>query len=65
MVKFILLTEPQALDLKELLRKIYEHYTNYVTKNPLYKINEPLYDCTLFIQHLDNEIKDWKPPTTR
>lgn len=65
MIKFILLTEPQAGDLKELLRKIYEDYAADVMKNPLYTLGEPIYNCTQFIQHLDNNIKDWKNPAPR
>jgi hypothetical protein len=50
-LKFVLLTEPGAGDMREALKTIYNLYIQYVAKNPLYKINERI-ECELFIHHL-------------
>ena len=60
MIKFILLTEPQAGDMREFLRKLFEHYTNYVIKNPLFELNSKLDTCTQFVKRVDDEARDWK-----
>ena len=41
------------------LKKVYEYYTNFVIKNPLFELNSTI-DCVQFIEHLDNEVKDCK-----
>jgi len=63
MVKFILITDENTGDMKEFLKKVYEYYTNFVIKNPLFELNSTI-DCLQFIEHLDNEVKDWKSPSS-
>lgn len=63
MVKFILITDESTGDMREFLKKVYEYYTNFVIKNPLFELNSTI-DCVQFIEHLDNEVKDWKSPSS-
>mmetsp|Transcript_875 Transcript_875/g.1103 ORF Transcript_875/g.1103 Transcript_875/m.1103 type:complete len:141 (-) Transcript_875:3368-3790(-) len=63
MVKFILLTDPNVGDMRELLKKFFEYYTTYVVKNPMYELNSKIDNCTLFIEHLDQEVKNWRMPS--
>lgn len=51
-LRFALLTEPRAGDLRECLRYIYNAcYVEYVTKNPLYTPGEP-FTCKQFTTEL-------------
>uniref|UniRef100_A0A7S4P1M2 Trafficking protein particle complex subunit n=1 Tax=Paramoeba aestuarina TaxID=180227 RepID=A0A7S4P1M2_9EUKA len=58
-IKFILLTEPGAGDLSATLKEIYNNYVRFCTKNPLYKIGDPI-KCDLFSQSLQAQIQKLK-----
>jgi hypothetical protein len=56
-LKFVLLSDPDTPDLRDTLRQIYRNvFVEYVIKNPLYKIGDPI-KCELFSQNLQKEIK--------
>mmetsp|Transcript_29077 Transcript_29077/g.32293 ORF Transcript_29077/g.32293 Transcript_29077/m.32293 type:complete len:140 (+) Transcript_29077:16-435(+) len=47
-VKFIINTDPKVSSMQSQLHRIYrDFFVEYVVKNPLYKLNEPV-DCVLF-----------------
>lgn len=46
-VKFMVISEPVQSGMEALLRKIYEHYADYVLKNPFYSLEMPI-RCELF-----------------
>lgn len=57
-LKLILISDPQANNLSLELQKIYkEIYVEYVAKNPLYKIDDPI-NCSHFVIKLDNHIRN-------
>jgi len=49
--KFLLFTEPQQPNVDNIMRKIYELYADYVTKNPFYQMEMPI-RCEAFERHL-------------
>ncbi|KAJ1621266.1 trafficking protein particle complex subunit 1 [Pavlovales sp. CCMP2436] len=52
-LRFILNTDPQSGDMRECLRHIYSNvYVEFASKNPLYKLGEPL-NNELFVAALD------------
>jgi hypothetical protein len=50
-VKFIVVIDKQQQKVPELLKKIYELYTDYVLKNPFYSLDMPI-KCELFTTNL-------------
>jgi len=50
-VKFIVLADNRQSKVEELLRKIYELYSDYVLKNPFYSLDMPI-RCDLFSSNL-------------
>eukprot|EP00002_Diphylleia_rotans_P008734 TRINITY_DN18733_c0_g1_i1.p2 TRINITY_DN18733_c0_g1~~TRINITY_DN18733_c0_g1_i1.p2 ORF type:complete len:145 (+),score=39.22 TRINITY_DN18733_c0_g1_i1:49-483(+) len=56
-LKFIMLTEPNTDDLREELRFIYANiFVEYVIKNPLYKLHDPV-ESEQFVSHLHRYLK--------
>ena len=56
-IKFIITSDPDVGDLRDALRSLYKNvFVEYVIKNPLYKLNEPV-KCELFIENLNKEVK--------
>eukprot|EP00011_Vannellida_sp_DIVA3-517-6-12_P014583 CAMPEP_0114619492 /NCGR_PEP_ID=MMETSP0168-20121206/8241_1 /TAXON_ID=95228 ORGANISM="Vannella sp., Strain DIVA3 517/6/12" /NCGR_SAMPLE_ID=MMETSP0168 /ASSEMBLY_ACC=CAM_ASM_000044 /LENGTH=139 /DNA_ID=CAMNT_0001830661 /DNA_START=62 /DNA_END=481 /DNA_ORIENTATION=+ len=55
-IKFILMTDPAAGDMREQLRQIYDLYVMNVAKNPLYELNETI-ECEAFDKALDDHVK--------
>ena len=49
--KFLLFTEPQQPNVDTIMRKLYELYADYVTKNPFYQLEMPI-RCQQFDRHL-------------
>lgn len=49
--KFLLFTEPQQPNVDNIMRRIYELYADYVTKNPFYQMEMPI-RCEAFERHL-------------
>lgn len=49
--KFLLFTEPQQPNVETIMRKVYELYADYVTKNPFYQLEMPI-RCSAFERHL-------------
>jgi len=45
--KFVVVADPQATNLDQLLRKIYEFYADFALKNPFYSLDQPI-RCDLF-----------------
>lgn len=45
--KFVVVADPQATNLDQLLRKIYEFYSDFALKNPFYSLDQPI-RCDLF-----------------
>jgi len=41
-VKFIIVADTRHQKVEELLKKIYEHYSDYVLKNPFYSLDMPI-----------------------
>jgi len=41
-IKFIILADTRQQKVEELLRKIYELYSDYVLKNPFYSLDMPI-----------------------
>jgi hypothetical protein len=57
-IKFIVTSDPEVGDLRDALRNIYKNvFVEYVVKNPLYKLTEPV-KCELFVENLNKEIKN-------
>ena len=50
-VKFLLFTEPMQPNTETIMRRCYELYADYVTKNPFYQPEMPV-RCELFERHL-------------
>ena len=48
-VKFIVIADKQQQKVSELLRKIYELYTDYVLKNPFYSLDMPIKLVNLYL----------------
>lgn len=54
-IKFIIIADTKQQKVEELLRKIYELYSDYVLKNPFYSLDMPIrcvlncmpYECVL------------------
>eukprot|EP00051_Salpingoeca_urceolata_P029027 m.488741 g.488741 ORF g.488741 m.488741 type:complete len:147 (-) comp26041_c0_seq1:70-510(-) len=55
-IQFIIVADPGQPGLEQLLRKVYEIYTDYVLKNPFYSLDMPI-RCELFDQHLSSLIE--------
>ncbi|KAI9590954.1 Sybindin-like protein [Syncephalis fuscata] len=55
-IKFLLITDPQHAQADQHLRKIYELYSDFVMKNPFYKLEMPV-RCELFDERLARFIK--------
>ncbi len=51
--KFVVVADPQATNLDQLLKKIYELYSDYALKNPFYSLDMPI-RCDLFETSLQN-----------
>ncbi|KAL9100598.1 MAG: hypothetical protein Q9163_004035 [Psora crenata] len=49
--KFLLFTEPHQPNVDTIMRKVYELYADYVTKNPFYQLEMPI-RCETFDRHL-------------
>lgn len=49
--KFLLFTEPHQPNVDVIIRKVYELYADYVTKNPFYQLEMPI-RCEAFDRHL-------------
>ena len=49
--KFLLFTEPQQPNTDTIIRRVYELYADYVTKNPFYQLEMPI-RCQTFDRHL-------------
>ena len=41
-VKFIIVADPWQQKVEELIKKIYENYSDYVLKNPFYSLDMPI-----------------------
>jgi hypothetical protein len=54
--KFLLFTEPQQPNVDLIMRKVYELYADYVTKNPFYQMEMPI-RCEAFDRHLLSYIR--------
>lgn len=54
--KFLLFTQPQQPNVELIMRKIYELYADYVTKNPFYQMEMPV-RCEAFERHLVSYIR--------
>jgi trafficking protein particle complex subunit 4 len=55
-IKFLLFTEPQQPNVDLIMRKVYELYADYVTKNPFYQMEMPI-RCEAFDRHLLSYIR--------
>lgn len=60
-VKFVVISDlslPGHVNKQDLLRKIYELYSDYVIKNPFYTLNMPINsdNCSLFKTNLESSI---------
>ena len=55
-IKFIVLADPQHANLDNALQRIYEHYADYVMKNPFYTPEMPI-RCELFDANLIKLVK--------
>eukprot|EP01095_Lingulamoeba_sp_RSL-Kostka_P002319 TRINITY_DN13172_c0_g1_i1.p1 TRINITY_DN13172_c0_g1~~TRINITY_DN13172_c0_g1_i1.p1 ORF type:complete len:147 (+),score=23.87 TRINITY_DN13172_c0_g1_i1:186-626(+) len=53
MTKFILLTDKNTGDMQEVLKDVYIYYVEYVVKNPLYTMNDPI-ESELFNDKIDS-----------
>ena len=65
-LKFIVLTDPKQLGMDNLLKKIYELYSDFALKNPFYSLDMPIrlvlnyyckipkisFKCVVFLTHL-------------
>ena len=56
-IKFIIISDTKQQKVEELLRKIYELYSDYVLKNPFYSLDMPIrYDLkvrfVIYVQKL-------------
>ena len=49
--KFLLFTEPHQPNVDVIMKKVYELYADYVTKNPFYQLEMPI-RCEAFDRHL-------------
>ena len=49
--KFLLFTEPHQPNVDTIMRKVYELFADYVTKNPFYQLEMPI-RCETFDRHL-------------
>ncbi|KAL9124707.1 MAG: hypothetical protein Q9217_005991 [Psora testacea] len=49
--KFLLFTEPYQPNVDTIMKKVYELYADYVTKNPFYQLEMPI-RCETFDRHL-------------
>ena len=49
--KFLLFTEPHQPNVDVIIKKVYELYADYVTKNPFYQLEMPI-RCEAFDRHL-------------
>mmetsp|Transcript_37914 Transcript_37914/g.119662 ORF Transcript_37914/g.119662 Transcript_37914/m.119662 type:complete len:83 (-) Transcript_37914:62-310(-) len=49
--KFFITSEPRTQGIDDLLRLVYELYTDYALKNPFYEVEMPI-RCELFDQNL-------------
>jgi len=56
-IKFYIVAEPTATNLEQLLKTIYEIYTDYVLKNPFYELEQPI-RCEQFDVQLERLIKE-------
>jgi hypothetical protein len=50
-LKFLLFTEPNQANVDAVVRRVYELYADYVTKNPFYQLEMPV-RCEAFDKHL-------------
>ena len=41
-VKFIIVADTRQQKVEDLLKKMYEHYSDYVLKNPFYSLDMPI-----------------------
>mmetsp|Transcript_3581 Transcript_3581/g.4640 ORF Transcript_3581/g.4640 Transcript_3581/m.4640 type:complete len:143 (-) Transcript_3581:130-558(-) len=55
-LKIVLMTDPQAGDLSQYLKEIYHFYVKFCTKNPLYKMGDPI-KCDLFSSNLQSLVQ--------
>mmetsp|Transcript_8884 Transcript_8884/g.13490 ORF Transcript_8884/g.13490 Transcript_8884/m.13490 type:complete len:140 (+) Transcript_8884:1-420(+) len=55
-LKFILLTDPSVMNLRDQLKHIYAIYVKFCVKDPLYKLGTPLHS-EAFEQNLQNHVK--------
>ncbi|PRP77259.1 hypothetical protein PROFUN_14471 [Planoprotostelium fungivorum] len=56
-IKFVITSDPDAPDLRDLLKTIYKNtFVEYVIKNPLYTMGEPV-RCELFVEKLQLEVR--------
>ena len=55
-IKFIIISDTKQQKVEELLRKIYELYSDYVLKNPFYSLDMPIrYDLKVrFVIYVQN-----------
>ncbi|KAF2754232.1 Sybindin-like protein [Pseudovirgaria hyperparasitica] len=54
--KFLLFTEPQQPNVDNVMKRIYELYSDYVMKNPFYTVEMPI-RCEKFDRSLDAFVK--------
>ncbi|KAG8530734.1 uncharacterized protein KY384_004091 [Bacidia gigantensis] len=54
--KFLLFTEPQQPNVETIMKKVYELYADYVTKNPFYQLEMPV-RCEAFERHLGSYMR--------
>lgn len=50
-IKFILISDPQVTDAKEMLSLVYTHYSDYAMKNPFHTMEMPI-KSDLFDKHV-------------
>eukprot|EP00008_Paramoeba_atlantica_P014480 CAMPEP_0201494320 /NCGR_PEP_ID=MMETSP0151_2-20130828/46598_1 /ASSEMBLY_ACC=CAM_ASM_000257 /TAXON_ID=200890 /ORGANISM="Paramoeba atlantica, Strain 621/1 / CCAP 1560/9" /LENGTH=139 /DNA_ID=CAMNT_0047882469 /DNA_START=56 /DNA_END=471 /DNA_ORIENTATION=+ len=55
-VKFFILAHPERKHLDQLLRTIYELFSDYVLKNPFYELEQPIH-CQQFDMALDKLLR--------
>jgi len=56
-LKFVLMTDPKAANMQSELQTIYtDYFVEYLSKNPLYTVGEPI-NHVLFQQNVDKYIK--------
>lgn len=55
-LKFIVLTDPKQLGMDNLLKKIYELYSDFALKNPFYSLDMPI-RCELFDANLQRALE--------